>query len=271
MVQTKIPEKVNPKKLILYITHGQLTENSNFILKELKNYWDVVCLVDEDQKRKVKWIEYMKTPNRWYDFWKMYYFFKRYKKSYDELVYTNDTISITSSFKPMFDWWDSRKDLDMWWATDSYSDNLWTKYWYHIQSFFHFFRRWAVDSLKARYFMIGIIPAKFDWVRFYETGFTCYMMDLGYKCWAWMEVDWLARKYWWERLDTQVYIKQWKKVYKQDWALNSTFDYPREYYQEGLPFIKNSCFQYHLYNPNLLPNLACKLYKDATNKRRPRK
>lgn len=241
--------------IILFVTHWQITENGNLILKELLNYWDVYALIDEKQNTRVKWVKYKQYKNEWYDFGKIYQFLLEYKWKLDELIYTNDTISIIDSFKGLFDWWD-KSDLDMWWATSALSCHNFGNYGYHIQSFFHFFRWEAVESVKAKYMMTGILEDKEAWVKTFETGFTNYMECRWYKCWAFIEIDKIANKYWWERINAGLYGDQWIKQYDRYGELNGTFDYPLEYMKEWLPFIKNSCFQYHMYNPNLLPNLC---------------
>lgn len=247
-------------RIILYVTHWQVTENWTYILEELKKYGNVFCLIDEKQENTIQWITYKKYKNKWYDFWKIHQFLFSYKWKIDELVYTNDTISIIDSFYSLFDWW-NKSWLDMWWATSAYSADLFTNYWYHLQSFFHFFRWEAIERLKSRYITVWIIEDKFKWVKMYETWLTSYMQDRGIKCWAYIEIDDMSNKYWWERVDTNKYATTWVKQYKRYWELSWTFEYPREYLVEWLPFVKNSCFQYHMYNPNLLPELCNKVYE----------
>ena len=243
------------ERIILFITHWQTTENWNYIIEELKRYWKVFVLVDEIQKSKIKWVTYSKYKNEWYDFGKIYQFILSYKWEIDELIYTNDTISIIDSFKCLFDWW-SNSNLDMWWATSAYSSDSKKTYWYHLQSFFHFFRWDTIKYLYDRYMSKWIIRDKFDWVKYYETLLTEYIVQKWLKVWAYLEIDVLSRKHWWYRYDTEIFQHTNQRIYKVDWELNWSFEYPTTYIEEWLPFIKNSCMQYHMYDETLLPKLT---------------
>jgi hypothetical protein len=222
-------------RIILFVTHWDITENWKFILQELLNYWKVFALVDKEQKTEIKWVTYKKYKNEWYDFGKIYRFISSYKWEISELIYTNDTISILSSFKPLFDWRD-KSLAEFGWATSSYSEDCKYSYWYHLQSFFHFFRGRAIESLKERYRKYWTIKEKFDWVMAYETKLTEYMIMKWHKPEAYIEIDEMIRKYWWGRYDMKIYATTRTKVRKSDWELNATFDYPTEYIKSWLPF-----------------------------------
>jgi hypothetical protein len=88
---------------------------------------------------------------------------------------------------------------------------------------------------------------------------------------AYIKSDDIMKKYWLFRSDFWCWAA-WKTIHDPKWEFNWPFEFPIIYIKEWLPFCKNTCQNYHWYDPNLLPHLTNKVYangetSDISNKR----
>jgi len=252
----------------LIVTHWKIKEDTELLCLECKKYMDkVIYLVDEKQK-EIEWFEYKQYPNEWRDFWKIY---RRLKETEltneDELLITNDTISPIWSFKKLFKHCQNKK-YQFTGATSAYTEYVMSKIidWRHIQSFFIYFKWDAILSYKEYFMKQGIIKGKREWVETFEMWVPLYMKLLWYKCKAFIEADYMMKKYDQCKYEPRVFIKTKQKLieYKEDWERNWTFAYPERYIEEWLPFVKNTMLKYGFDCP-IIQVLSSKIYKKWKN------
>lgn len=231
--------------IILIVTHWPTIQNTVDLVKVCSPYGRVIVLADEAQCIDCEVKIYR---NEGYDFWKIYRFLQEPPHlrimDIDMLCITNDTISPIWDFKSLFD---KSKDYEFFGATDWYTwhPTMEEINGYHIQSFFHIFRWKAINHLREYYVKHWVKKDKESGVLTYEMGLSKMMIKNKMKIGVLVSIDEMMKKYNWKRYEPMIFARFLAEVYDPKWELNATFMYPIQYIEAGLPFVKNSMFQYH--------------------------
>lgn len=250
-------------------TYDTILDDTFDLANECSKYTDkVILLIDKEQD--TRWFEFFMCENKWRDMGKLY---QRLQKNQlteeDELCFTNNTISPIGSFKDLFKFCQDKR-YDFTWATSAYTNNKLQVIvnGRHIQSFFLYFKWKSILSLQDFVKTQWIYDDKRDVVEQYELWISNYMKILWYKCRAYIEADYMIKKYKHVRYDPIVFIKNQQKIieYQENWEWNGTFAYPELYLQEWLPFVKNTMLKYGFTCP-IIQVLSSKLYNQWPRKK----
>lgn len=107
----------------------------------------------------------------------------------DEVIFANDSCyAPITSFKPMFETMDRRKDLDFWGALQNIRFNP------HVQSYFMVFRKNVFNARQFQHFINAVRhqPDSSLYITEYEVKLTPYLHDYGYKWDSYMPYKELA-------------------------------------------------------------------------------
>ena len=250
-------------------TYDTILDDTFDLANECSKYTDkVILLIDKEQD--TRWYDYFMCENKWRDMGKLYQRFQENQLTeYDELCFTNNTISPLWSFKKLFNFCQDKK-YQFTGATSAYTNNELQKIvdWRHIQSFFLYFKWKSVLSLQDFFKLKWTYDDKRDVVEQYELWISNYMKILWYKCKAYIEVDDIMKKYNQVRYEPIVFIKNWQKViqYEENWERNGTFAYPELYIKEWLSFVKNTMLKYWFTCP-IIQLLSNKIYNKWLKKK----
>ena len=251
-------------KLGLVATYKEILDDTYNLIVEVSKYMDeVYVLIDSPQTRELpENASYLGVPNQGFDMWKFYNFFKACEGDRTEILLTNSTVSPVSSFEELMKFV-QRDDLDFSWATSAYTEFIGSKPvdWYYIGSFLIYFKNDAVKDI-INFFLKTGLTGKWDGVETYEFGISRMMIEKWYRYWAFLEADDMIKKYGWSRCDLWEQIKSNSAINipKDDGEFNGVFQYPQQYLESWLPFIKNSLYKYH-FKPPLIQYLSNILYK----------
>lgn len=250
--------------LILIVTHWLVNESIQNIIEESKPYGKVIVLSDLPQYwLDVEWKAY---HNEWFDFCKLYRFFREMPYEPEQITIINETVSLIDTLEPLFK---ASKDYEYYGATDWYVSLEYTpqmketngKY---IQWSFYSFRGKAIELLRKYFRANGLIYWKEEWVLVYELLLTKYMQQNNIKMWVYLSIDDMMNKYWWYRYDPKAFSKTQKFYAMDKWELNGYFAHPKEYAESGLPFIKNSIFKNWFKKYDVLYWLADNVYNSIS-------
>ena len=244
---------------IIYSLHWKIKQNHLNMINELKKFWDLTVLVDTKQKQ-IEWVKFYMCKNIWFDLGKLNQYIRKHYKTMskrDEFIYCNDSISILKSLWVLFTYF-KQQDNGFYGACDAYTvhDILKEVNWYHIQSYF-WNVKWskAINILLKHYLDNKPCNNKDSTVINFECLINKKMIQAWVKVDAFIRSDDIMKKYWFFRSDFWCWAA-WKTIHDPKWEFNWPFEHPKIYIEEGLPFCKNTCLQYHRYDETLLPYLA---------------
>lgn len=246
--------------LTIIVTHSK--PNINNLYCECSKAWDVIVLGDYPSELVDVYWDYRQYENRWFDFGKIREFLKKelyLRDSYDTIVITNDTISPVTSMDRLFKF---VMGSDRLWggATDAYTSlpELRDVDWLHVQSFFIFLKGDAKNTYRENMLRTKLVEDKFKWVAMYEQGMSRLLQQVYGEPDVYLPIREMMRIYGWKRISPACDAAWYDWEEQSNWELNASFKYPKQYVDEGLPFIKNTCWQYQ-YKPynvySLLPAL----------------
>lgn len=236
--------------LTLIVTHGKLDIDN--LHTECSKAWDVVVLWDYPDTLVPIEYDYIQFENKGYDFGKIRQYLGKYSaqwERYDTIVITNDTISPIWSMEDLFDFC-KNSTKPRWGATDAYTSlgELRDVYGRHVQSFF-LFLKWEAKKTYINAMLWAKLEAdKFRGVALYEQWISRLLEQQFGEPDVYVPISRMMKKYGRHRI-SPLYDRYGLDGEEQpNWELNWSFKHPKAYVDEGLPFVKNTCFQYQ-YTP----------------------
>lgn len=236
--------------LTIIVTHSKPSIGN--LYNECAKAWDVIVLWDYPSELVNVNRDYRQYENKWFDFGKIREFLKKeqyLRDSYDTVVITNDTIS---PIEPMDRIFGFVKQSDKLWggATDAYTslpdlrdvDGL------HVQSFFLFLKREAKTTYRQHMISMKLIEDKFRWVHAYEQGMSRLLQHAHWEPSVYLPIKTMMLAHGWHRIAWECDAVWYDRCTQDNWELNASFKYPKQYVDDWLPFIKNTCRQYQ-YKP----------------------